>query len=192
FLNQYSDVNLTIVPQESPLLEEWLSAQHYDLGLTEHTQTPAGTKQETLLTLNEVAIVPKSHPLSEKRQLHPHDFQNMRFISLSVNDSYRQLIDAVFIKEGISRQLVMETQSAASICAMVSEGIGISIVNPITALDYKDKAICIRPLSFTIPFTISLITPSHRPSSQLVTYFIETMKHSLANYPAQLTQTFTR
>ncbi|OAT24690.1 LysR family transcriptional regulator [Proteus myxofaciens] len=192
FLNQYSDVNLTIVPQESPLLEEWLSAQHYDLGLTEHPQTPAGTKQETLLTLNEVAILPKSHPLSAKTQLYPHDFQNMRFISLSANDSYRQLIDALFIKEGISRQLVMETQSAASICAMVSEGIGISIVNPITALDYKDKAICIRPLSFTIPFTISLITPSHRPSSQLVTYFIETMKHSLANYPEQLTQAFTR
>lgn len=192
FLNQYSDVNLTIVPQESPLLEEWLSAQHYDLGLTEHTQTPAGTKQETLLTLNEVAILPQSHPLSAKTQLYPHDFQNMRFISLSANDSYRQLIDALFIKEGISRQLVMETQSAASICAMVSEDIGISIVNPITALDYKDKAICIRPLSFTIPFTISLITPSHRPSSQLVTYFIETMKHSLANYPEQLTQAFTR
>ena len=53
------------MPQESPLLEEWLSAQHYDLGLTEHTQTPAGTQQETLLTLNEVAILPKSHVLSK-------------------------------------------------------------------------------------------------------------------------------
>ena len=53
------DVNLTIVPQESPLLEEWLSAQHYDLGLTEHTQTPAGTQQETILTLNEVAVLPR-------------------------------------------------------------------------------------------------------------------------------------
>lgn len=164
FLSQYPEVNLTIVPQESPLLEEWLSAQHYDLGLTEHTQTPAGTQQETLLTLNEVAILPKSCGCS----------------------------DAMFIKQGITRQLIMETQSAASICAMVSKGIGVSIVNPITALDYQYSDLCIRPLSFTIPFTVSLITPSHRPSSQLVRYFIDVMKTTLANYPKQLTHAFTR
>ena len=52
----------------------------------------------------------------------------------------------------ITRQLIMETQSAASICAMVSKGIGVSIVNPITALDYQYSDLCIRPLSFTIPF----------------------------------------
>ncbi|HGW4592943.1 TPA: LysR family transcriptional regulator [Proteus mirabilis] len=192
FLSQYPEVNLTIVPQESPLLEEWLSAQHYDLGLTEHTQTPAGTQQETLLTLNEVAILPKSHVLSKKALLQPQDFHQTRFISLSANDSYRQLIDAMFIKQEITRQLIMETQSAASICAMVSKGIGVSIVNPITALDYQYSDLCIRPLSFTIPFTVSLITPSHRPSSQLVRYFIDVMKTTLANYPKQLTHAFTR
>ena len=192
FLNQYPEVNLTIVPQESPLLEEWLSAQHYDLGLTEHTQTPAGTLQETLLTLNEVAILPKSHPLSQKTLLQPDDFQHQRFISLSAHDPYRQLIDALFIKEGISRHLIMETQSAASICAMVNEGIGISIVNPITALDYQNKSLCLRPLSFKIPFTVSLIRPSHRPSSQLVDYFIQEMKNTIASYPERLTHAFLR
>ncbi|QAV23920.1 LysR family transcriptional regulator [Proteus hauseri] len=191
FLNQHPDVNVTIVPQESPLLEEWLSAQHYDLGLTEHTQAPAGTLQETLLTLNEVAILPKAHPLSEKTLLHPNDFQYERFISLSGNDPYRQLIDALFIKEGVSRQLIMETQSAASICAMVSEGIGISIVNPITALDYQNKSLCLRPLSFKIPFTVSLIYPSHRPSSQLIDHFIQEMKNIIKDYPMRLTQAFS-
>ena len=78
------------------------------------------------------------------------------------------------------------------ICAMVSKGIGVSIVNPITALDYQYSDLCIRPLSFTIPFTVSLITPSHRPSSQLVRYFIDVMKTTLANYPKQLTHAFTR
>lgn len=34
--------SLTIVPQESPLLEEWLSAQRHDLGLTETPHHPSG------------------------------------------------------------------------------------------------------------------------------------------------------
>lgn len=75
---------------------------------------------------------------------------------------------------------------------MVSENIGISIVNPITALDYLDKTLCLRPLSFTIPFTISLICPSHRPSSQLASYFIDVMKNTLADYPTRLNLAFTR
>lgn len=32
FLARYPEVSLQIVPQESPLLEEWLSAQRHDLG----------------------------------------------------------------------------------------------------------------------------------------------------------------
>ncbi|TWW03356.1 LysR family transcriptional regulator, partial [Klebsiella sp. ME-303] len=31
FLSRYPQVNIQIVPQESPLLEEWLSAQRHDL-----------------------------------------------------------------------------------------------------------------------------------------------------------------
>ncbi len=40
FLARYPDVSLNIVPRESPLLEEWLSAQRHDLGLTETLHTP--------------------------------------------------------------------------------------------------------------------------------------------------------
>ncbi|GHK56816.1 hypothetical protein KPZU09_65520 [Klebsiella pneumoniae] len=40
FLSRYPEVSLQIVPQESPLLEEWLSAQRHDLGLTETLHTP--------------------------------------------------------------------------------------------------------------------------------------------------------
>ena len=44
-LQRYPQVSLNIIPQESPLLEEWLSAQRYDLGLTETQHAPAGTER---------------------------------------------------------------------------------------------------------------------------------------------------
>lgn len=50
FLARYPDVSLNVVPQESPLLEEWLSAQRHDLGLTETLHTPAGTERTELLS----------------------------------------------------------------------------------------------------------------------------------------------
>ncbi|MDR0219123.1 MAG: LysR family transcriptional regulator [Enterobacteriaceae bacterium] len=192
FLQSYPDTRLTIIPQESPLLEEWLSAQRHDIGLTEHIQTPAGTQRETLMTLHEVCVLPAKHPLTQKSQLTPEDFQEQPFISLSITDSYRQLIDAIFHEHRVSRKMIMETHSAASICAMISEGIGVSIVNPLTALDYLDKnaSLCIRPFSIEIPFTVSLIKPIHRPSSEPVEVFIAHLKQQAALFTQELALAF--
>jgi len=171
FLARYPDVNLTIVPQESPLLEEWLSAQRHDLGLTETLHAPAGTERTELLSLDEVCVLPMNHPLCAKSVLTPTDFQGENYISLSRTDSYRQLLDALFAEHQVKRRMVVETHSAASICAMVRAGVGISVVNPLTALEYAASGIAIRPFSLSVPFRVSLIRPLHRPASALVDAF---------------------
>ena len=73
---------------------------------------------------------------------------------------------------------------------MVREGVGVSIVNPLTALDYigtgVNEGVCIRPFSVDIPFTISLIQPIHRPSSSLVDTFIEHLKQQAITFQQRL------
>ncbi|MGS9149797.1 LysR substrate-binding domain-containing protein, partial [Salmonella enterica subsp. enterica serovar Infantis] len=64
FLSLYPDVSKNIEPQETPLLEEWLSAQRHDIGLTETLHAPAGTTRTELQTLNEVCVLPCDHPLA--------------------------------------------------------------------------------------------------------------------------------
>lgn len=179
FLARYPDVNLTIVPQESPLLEEWLSAQRHDLGLTETLATPAGTARHELLSLDEVCVLPAGHRLAEKAVLTPTDFQGENYISLSRTDSYRQLLDQLFAEHQVKRRMVVETHSAASICAMVRAGVGISVVNPLTALDYADSGIAIRRFTVSVPFTVSLIKPLHRPASALVDTFSAHLQQGL-------------
>lgn len=168
FLARYPEVSLQIVPQESPLLEEWLSAQRHDLGLTETQHAPPGTRSTPLLTLNEVCVLPQAHPLAQKAQLTPQDFEGENYISLSRADSYRQLLDGLFTERGVKRRMAVETHSAASVCAMVRAGMGISVVNPLTALDYADSGVAIRRFSVEVPFTVSLVRPLHRPASALV------------------------
>ncbi|AID92066.1 MULTISPECIES: LysR family transcriptional regulator [Klebsiella] len=180
FLARYPQVNIQIVPQESPLLEEWLSAQRHDLGITETLHTPAGTQRTELLSLNEVCVLPQNHPLCGKSLLTPQDFQGENYISLSRTDSYRQLLDTLFNEHQVKRRMVIETHSAASICAMVRAGLGISVVNPLTALDYAHSGIAIRPFSLSVPFTVSLIHPQHRPTSALVEVF---SRHLISEIP---------
>lgn len=187
FLARYPDVSLNIVPQESPLLEEWLSAQRHDLGLTETLSTPAGTERTPLLTCNEVCVMPQNHPLARKRVLTPGDFQGENYISLSRTDSYRQLLDALFTEHQVKRRMVLETHSAASVCAMVRAGVGISVVNPLTALDYAASGVAVRRFSLDVPFTVSLIRPLHRPASALVDAFSAHLQAAIAPIAGALT-----
>ncbi|MDU4941217.1 MAG: LysR family transcriptional regulator [Mixta calida] len=186
FLQRYPDLSLNIIPQESPLLEEWLSAQRHDLGLTETHVTPAGTERIELLTLNEVCVLPAQHPLAARRVLRPQDFAGESYISLSRSDSYRQLLDALFHEQGVQRRMVMETHSAASVCAMVRAGVGISVVNPLTALDYAASGVVIRRFSVEVPFTVSLIRPLHRPASALVNAFSQHLQKEAAQFRIKL------
>ncbi|MFC5757528.1 LysR family transcriptional regulator [Rhizobium sp. GCM10022189] len=171
FIERFPNVGVSIVPQESPLLEEWLSAQRYDFGLTEVGHAPQGTEATPLMTLDEICVLPEAHPLLAKAVLSPGDFEGQSFVSLSATDSYRQQIDQIFRNAGIARRMVVETHSAASVCSMVREGIGLAIVNPLTALDFSGNGVHLRRLSFSVPFSVNIVRPIHRPQSQLVELF---------------------
>ncbi len=114
-----------------------------------------------------------------KTELTPADFHGENYISLSRTDSYRQLLDALFMEHQVKRRMVVETHSAASICALVRAGAGISVVNPLTALDYAESGVVVRRFSVDVPFTVSLIRPLHRPGSALVDAFVQHLQTSL-------------
>ena len=154
--------------------------------MTETLHTPAGTERTPLLTLNEVCVLPQGHPLAAKQVLTPADFNGENYISLSRTDSYRQLLDALFHEHQVKRRMVVETHSAASICAMVRAGVGISVVNPLTALDYAGNGVVVRRFSVEVPFTVSLVRPLHRPGSALVDAFCDHLLNEIPSVRSSL------
>jgi DNA-binding transcriptional LysR family regulator len=180
FLAEHEGVSVAITPQDSPFLEEWLAAQSYDLGLTEQDTAPAGTVQSLLLEVNEVCVLPDGHPLLSRALLDADDFAGQRFVSLAPNDPYRQLVDEMFRRRGVERQLIVETHSAVSVCSMVRQGIGVGIVNPLTAWDHVGHGLHIRPLAMPIPFRVQAVRPLHRPGNLLVERFMAALREEVA------------
>lgn len=133
-----------------------------------------------MLSLDEVCVLPAGHRLAGKAVLTPEDFHGENYISLSQTDSYRQLLDTLFAEHQVKRRMVVETHSAASICAMVRAGVGVAVVNPLTALDYAESGIVVRRFSVSVSFTVSLIRPLHRPASALVEAFSEHLQGGLS------------
>ncbi|XHS78423.1 LysR family transcriptional regulator [Burkholderiaceae bacterium UC74_6] len=166
-LDRHPGAALSITPQESPLLEEWMSAQRFDLGFSEATQAPPGTELEPLLALDEVCVLPTGHALLAKKRLTPRDFAGQPFVSLAEGDPYRAQFDAIFQAAGVERRLVAETHSAVAVCAMVACGVGIALVNPLTALACASAGLNLRRFSVSVPYRVSILRPQHRPAQPL-------------------------
>ena len=177
---------LSVTPQEPPLLDEWMSAQRFDLGLCEQASAPPGTRAEVLLTLDEVAVLPAGHALARKTMLELADFAEEKFVSLSADDPYRRQIDARFADAGIARTLRVETHSAAAVCAMVEHGLGIAIVNPVTALAATSERLVLRRLAFSIPFSVTALLPMYRPPLPEVAPMLQALRAETAHIAKQL------
>lgn len=136
-----------------------MSEQRFDLGLSETAEAPAGVTLRPILQVNEVAVLPAGHALCRKAVLSPQDFEGERFVSLAAGDSYRAQIDQMFASAQVTRQTRLEAASAVVVCAMVRQGLGLAIVNPLTALAMAGPDLVVRPLSVAIAFKVSLLLP---------------------------------
>ena len=225
WLKRHPQASLSLTPQESPLLEEWMSAQRFDLGLSESAgdwrdgasgtrsesrsksaspvQSAPGTSSEILAELDEVAVLPAHHPLAAKPVLEPRDFEGQPFVSLAAADPYRRHFDAIFSEAGVARRMQIETHSAMAVCALVQQGLGIALVNPLTAWACATQAaapqdrtssaaahapaavltgpagLVVRRFSIPVPFRIQVLRPLHRPRQALADDFIAAVREVL-------------
>ena len=169
-------VAVSVTTQDGPLLQEWMAAQRFDLGLTELGDAPPGTRALALPAMDEVAVLPAGHPLAAKAVLSAADFAHLPFISLARDDPYRAQIDEVFQKAQVPRQMLLETHSAVAICAMVQQGLGVAVVNPLTAWACAGPQLVVRPVDFSIPFQVHMLLPLHRPAVPEVQWLVQALQ----------------
>ncbi|MFM2345863.1 MAG: hypothetical protein RL654_616 [Pseudomonadota bacterium] len=168
FLARQPQAGLSVTPLESPWLEQALSDQRHDLGLVERRDAPAQTLLEPLLSIDEVVVLPAGHRLLAHRRIAPADLAGETFISFAPTDPYRQQIDAMFAAQGVTRHLALDTGSAAAVCALVRQGLGVAIVNPLSALDRIGPDLHVRALTVSVPFHVGLVRPALRGQHPLL------------------------
>ncbi len=171
FNDAHPRTRISLNVQMSPKIEEWAAAQQIDLGFAEYPLEP-GTFQRTGIDVEEFARfnyllgVPAGHRLASRRVVGPRDLEGERFISQTRNTVGRILMDRLFDKEGVRRELVLDTQVIAGVATFVSYGLGVGFIDPFTALDFADRQIV--PVRFepALEMRIGMLHPTHRPMSR--------------------------
>lgn len=175
-LARHPAARVSITPAEPPLLDAWMGEQRFDLGLAEQATPLPGVRVEPVLEADEVAVLPAGHALASKARLALRDFKGQDFISLAEDDPYRREIDARFGAAGVARRLRLQTHSAVAICELVRAGLGVAIVNPLTAAACAGSGLEVRPLAVSIPYRVSALIPLHRPAQPLAEALLSALR----------------
>ncbi|MFC4175076.1 LysR family transcriptional regulator [Microvirga sp. GCM10011540] len=179
FLGSHDALRLSIHSVEQGAIATGLSTGHYDIGILEAAPALEGIESTIIDVGEELCILPKGHPLTRKAVLEPCDFEGEDFIYFSADDAYRRTVDDIFQQHAVTRRLRVEATTATSICSLVSQGLGVSIINPISALYSLDKDIELRRLSVSIPYVIGIYRPANRQYPDLARRFGEYCMASL-------------
>jgi DNA-binding transcriptional LysR family regulator len=186
FLKAYPGALISIHSIEETALQNELTAAMFDLGLAERGQQFGDVAIEAIDAGEVVCILPAGHPLSQKPLLAPADFEDVEFVYFSQDDPYRRKLDDVFSNAGVNRRYIVETTTASSVCAMVAKGIGVSIVNPLTAAHNLNRGLVVRRFSVPIRYRIHLWRTTKAPRAVFATRFTKDLHAAIAEIKARL------
>lgn len=168
-------MSIRLYSHSSSTVRQWVANQQFDVGLATRAPEVPGISSQVFLRSVGACVIPQCHRLAAHEVIGPEDLAGEPFISLMSGDQARRRIDRLFEDAGIERDLIVETQYATTICNLVIQGVGCSIVNPATAIGFVAHGLVVRPFRPRIEFEYMLHTPSLRPLSQTALRFIEIM-----------------
>jgi DNA-binding transcriptional LysR family regulator len=174
-LHPRTRISLSI--QMSPRVVEMVASQQIDFGFGELPYQATsfdrpGVDAELFASVPHLLAIPQGHRLAGRERINPQDLDGERFISLTRSTVGRMMVDRMFEQAGVDRQLLIETQITALVARFVAQGMGVGLVDPFTAHDFRDAGIVAVPFDPAIEMRIALIHPTHRPLTRIASEFI--------------------
>jgi DNA-binding transcriptional LysR family regulator len=176
FLQQHPGLSMSLETMDSPRIAHAVATGHLDLGIVQFEIATHHVKRETLFSVEAVCVMPPAHRLAKRRVIRPADLQDEPFIALSALNRFRVKLDALMEAEGIDRRIRINTPLGSSACAFVMEGMGVTVIDRLSAEDNRHRGIVIRPFQPQIAEGLVLLTPARRPVSMVADEFAAALR----------------
>lgn len=176
FHNRTPEVGVTLEVHTSSTIRDLVAQGRFDFGIVGDEVTPDGIVAEPLIAIPAALALPPGHPLCAKQQLTLGDLDGQNFVALAPQDTTRREVDAALAAVGAVPRIIVETPFSSTVCALVLEGLGVGIVDPVTTPGYVERGLVLRRLVPAPVFRTLLIYPPGRPTSQLTRDFIADLR----------------
>lgn len=172
FAHKYVGANVSLQIRSSTKIVDWIADQQFDLGLAAAPFDHEGIDVLYKWSPSCMCVLPKRHRLAKKKIIEASDLEGENFISYNRDIMLRFEIDKCFEQAGVKRHLKIETQMSAIICDFVANGIGVSIVDPFSAMNCDSSKVLAKQFRPHVPYRFGILVPAHIPRSRITDVFV--------------------
>ena len=145
--DKYPNMQFSLTQATSLNLLKRLEEGAIDLCLTQKIKSKViEVTTEELFVEELFVIVPSTHPLAKRTTIRLEEIKSEPFIAIKKGNSLRQLVDEVFLNEGIELNTTFAAEEMHTVAGFVSAGMGVSLIPNIKGLDeYNVKRLKVDP-----------------------------------------------
>ncbi|WP_250515856.1 LysR substrate-binding domain-containing protein [Caballeronia sp. INDeC2] len=170
FVERHAGIDVNLLAHSATTVVEKVASGQCDVGLIAEPIPHPAVKSERLANAVMRCIVPRGHRLARKASLRPADLRGERFISFPQSFDARSAIDRVFVEAGVTRDLVIEAQLSQAIVALVANGAGVALIDPVTA-SYARQRVAVKAFAPAVPDHFYIVTNASQPRSAVAETF---------------------
>ena len=165
----------------SPHVAEMVAAQQVDFGFAEYPYEASdfgrpGVEVDEFCAARLVLAVPEGHRLAGAALARPEDIEGERYISLNRSTVTRLVVDRLFERARVERQMILDSQISAVVASFVARGLGVGLVDPFTAADFAGRGVVAVPFEPAIAMRIGLLQPTHKARTRIASEFVSLLR----------------
>ena len=133
FRKAHPKIQVQLKEESSPDLARDLEQGEVELAILDEAGLRPGLDHQTILTEELLLALPAKHPLAGKKSLSLKQLAEEPFILMKSGHGFRQITLELFRKAGAEPKVVFESGGIETVQALVSAGLGISLVPQMVA-----------------------------------------------------------
>lgn len=130
-----------------------------------------------------VAVLPKADALAALAVVPVQALAERRLVTMSNPYRLRHRLDAMLDRAPGGAHSLVETNSSINAQALVRAGLGVAVLEPLTALGAPMPGLVVRPLDGDIPFYFGAIAPQARPLTEHVSAMADALLDAARSLP---------
>jgi DNA-binding transcriptional LysR family regulator len=168
FVRERPRLNIIVDGLPSPAIRDRVAGGQIDIGITAFPFQRSSITA-TALDDNAVVAMPVGHRMAGQEVVRADDLHDENLILVTKLRNNLHPIEAAL--QSVRGQQTIETPLATIACVLVSEGLGVAVVDPFSASEFLGKGVVVRPFAPSIAFGTAVINASDRSLSMIAQEF---------------------
>lgn len=127
-----------------------------------------------------VAVLPEGDPLAEAETVRLATLAGRRLLTVANPFRLRRRVEQALARAGVRPEGVIAMNASLTALVAVRAGLGLAVVEPVTAYGVPLSGVVVRRLDVSIPFLWGVVTPIGRPPAPLVARLIDGLRAAAA------------